>query len=114
MTLSRTSATIDAAPPPLTHPTRRVADRDREPPTKAWVPPDPPSPALRRIAGPRLHVVRGARFRGNTMRALWRCVNCGDYVDSEIWLTEGNALGRHENVHDHEIGDLNEPGYCAV
>ena len=70
MTLSRTSAAIDAAPSPLTHPTRRVADRDREPPTKAWVPPDPCCLRCGGLLVPGCMSSAERDFRGNPMAAV--------------------------------------------
>ena len=106
MTLSRTSAAIDTALSPLTHPSRRVMGRDMEPPIKVWVPPDPCCLRCGGLLVPGCISSAERDFRGHSM-ALWRCVNGGDYVDCNIPANRGNALGRHQNVHDHGVTSTN-------
>ncbi len=74
---------IDSSPPALTDVSRRAPDRDRRPRNKAWA---PPSEFCLRCGGllvPSYLASLESDLTGRPMR-LWRCVNCGDCLDSYI------------------------------
>ena len=74
---------IDASPSTLTDVSRRVPDRDRGPRNQAWA---PPGECCLRCSGLLVPGYTAALERDITGKpvTLWRCVNCGDCVDSDI------------------------------
>jgi hypothetical protein len=73
MTLHAASPTSSASRSTLTHPSHRAADRDREPCNQTWVPSNTCLPALRRLAGPRLHVILGTRCKRQADDSMALC-----------------------------------------
>ena len=74
---------IDSSPPALTDVSRRAPDRDREPRNKISA---PTGEFCLRCSGLLVPTYTAALERDitGTPVTLWRCVNCGDCVDSEI------------------------------
>ena len=74
---------IDSIPHALTDVSRRAPNREREQRNQAWA---PPSDLCLRCSGllvPNYTASLEWDLTGRPM-TLWRCVNCGDCVDSEI------------------------------
>ena len=74
---------IDSSPPASTDVFRRAPDREREARNQAWA---PPSEFCLRCSGllvPNYTASLEWDLTGRPI-TLWRCINCGDCVDSEI------------------------------
>ena len=74
---------IDSSPSALTDASRRTPDRARGPRNKASA---PPGQSCLRCGGWLVLSYTASLERDvtGTLVTLWRCVNCGDCVDSEI------------------------------
>ena len=83
MTLLAGSPDIDSSPSALTDVSRRAPDRERGPRNKAWA---PPGESCLRYGGLQVPSYTASLERDITGKpvTLWRCVNCGDCVDSCI------------------------------
>ena len=83
MILLAGSLNIASSPSALTDASRRASDRDRGPRNQAWT---PSGTGCLRCGG--LLVLSymaslESDLSGRPLR-LWRCVNCGDYIDHDI------------------------------
>ncbi|OAI46523.1 hypothetical protein AYO43_06120 [Nitrospira sp. SCGC AG-212-E16] len=81
---------LDSSPSALTNTSRRTSDRDRRPRNQAST---PPGTCCLRCGG--LLVLSymaslESDLSGRPMR-LWRCVNCGDYIDHDILANRWNG-----------------------
>ena len=83
MTLLAGFPHIDSSPPALTDVSRRAPDRDRGPRNQAWAPPGGLCLRCSGLLVPSYTASLDSDLTGRPMR-VWRCVNCGDCVDSEI------------------------------
>jgi len=92
MTLVASSPDIDPSPPVLPDASHRAADRDREARIKASA---PPGGFCLRCGGLLLPSYTASLERDVTGKpvTLWRCVNCGDCVDSDILANRGKGSG---------------------
>jgi hypothetical protein len=92
MTLVAGSLDIDSSPPVLPGASHRAADRDREPRFKASA---PPGGFCLRCSGLLVPSYTASLERDVTGKpvTLWRCVNCGDCVDSDILANRGKGSG---------------------
>jgi hypothetical protein len=83
MTLLAGSPEIDSSPPALTGASRRAPDRERGPRNKASAPPGESCLRCGGLLVPSYTESLDSDLTGRPM-SLWRCVNCGDCVDSYI------------------------------
>jgi hypothetical protein len=92
MTLVAGSLDIDSSFPVLPNAFHRAADRDREPRIKASA---PPGGFCLRCSGLLVPSYTASLERDVTGKpvTLWRCVNCGDCVDSDILANRGKGSG---------------------
>ena len=92
MTLVAGSPDIDSSPSVLPDASHRAADRDREPRIKASA---PPGGFCLRCSGLLVPNYTESLERDVTGKpvTLWRCVNCGDCVDSDILANRGKGSG---------------------
>ena len=97
MILLTGSPDIDSSPPVLLNASRQTSDRGREPSNKVSA---PPGEFCLRCGGLLVPTYSSSLERdvtGNQV-TLWRCVNCGDCVDSNIlanrWKSPGPARQR--------------------
>lgn len=74
---------IDSSPPALTDTSHRAPSRESGPRNKAWAPPDEFCLRCGGLLVPSYMASLESDLTGRPMR-VWRCVNCGDCVDSEI------------------------------
>ena len=81
---------IDSSPAALPDVSRRASDRDREPRNKTSA---PPGEFCLRCSGLLVPTYTASLERDitGTPVTLWRCVNCGDCVDSEILTNRWNG-----------------------
>ena len=92
MTLVAGSPDIDPSPPVLHDASGRAADRDREARIKASA---RPGGFCLRCSGLLVPSYTASLERDVTGKpvTLWRCVNCGDCVDSDILANRGKGSG---------------------
>ncbi len=92
MTLLACSPDIDPSPPVLPDVSQRAADRGREARIKASA---PPGGFCLRCGGLLVPSYTASLERDVTGQpvTLWRCVNCGDCVDSDILANRGKGSG---------------------
>lgn len=74
---------IDSSPSGLTDAFRLAPDRGRGPRNKAGTPPGESCLRCGGLLVPSYLASLESDVTGKPMR-LWRCVNCGDYLDSDI------------------------------
>jgi len=83
MTLLAGSPEIESSPPALTGASRRAPDRERGLRNKASAPPGESCLRCGGLLVPSYTESLDSDLTGRPM-SLWRCVNCGDCVDSYI------------------------------
>ena len=95
MTLLVGSSDLDSSPPDLPDPSHRGADRDQEPRNQAWAPSGEFCLRCGGLLVASYMASLESDLTGRPMR-LWRCINCGDCVDSYILANrrKGPELGR--------------------
>lgn len=82
---------IDSSPSVLTDALRLAPDRRRGPRNKAGTPPGESCLRCGGLLVPSYLAALESDVTGKPMR-LWRCVNCGDYLDNDILANRWKGL----------------------